>query len=628
LLAAFIVAGCHSNNQTSGFGVSWVTLTDEPGDFSSYMVNVNSVTLTRNDGAVFGALGTVTNTSPQIVDFTKLSDISELWGTATIPVGTYTSATIVLDYTSAVIAVPVNGVPQKATVVGPTGAAVTTVTVNVIFDPANPLIILPTYASSSAVRLAIDFNLAASTTSVNLATNPVTVTVNPFMTAGISPPDNKLIRIRGPLINSSVGVDTYTVYVRPFHDVVDSLGLLTIFNDANTVYTINGKTYVGSPGLGVLSQTSAGTTITAAYTRYEPTPTPNATAGIFHGQYVIAGSTLEDGYTQGIEGDVTARNGNTLTLHGSTLALTNGAVTYNTADAFVLVGPGSIVTADNNTTLTGLNYNSIAVGQHIIARGIYTLPNNVVNIDASGSANSGGSVRLIPTSLFGSLVSVGTGSLVLNLQTINDWPAASTFTFAGNGTSAAADPSPLSYVVNTGALVIPDPAVGAPQWIDGLVAPFGSAPPDFNASTISAEATVPASLRVSWSGTGTTAPFSALSSTGMTIDLANAGITSAVMRFKAESINLSSLAASPQIVPQAATPPTAPGLPSTFTPLFAVGNPAAVAPAGINVYSVFATYVTQLTTVLAATPAVQFEARGLYDRTTNTFSASSINVVL
>ena len=41
--------------------------------------------------------------------------------------------------------------------------------------------------------------------------------------------------------------------------------------------------------------------------------------------YVVAGSTLEDQYTEGISGDVIARNGNTLTLQGSTLIL-------NTAD--------------------------------------------------------------------------------------------------------------------------------------------------------------------------------------------------------------------------------------------------------------------------------------------------------
>src|SRR3974390_3518002 len=131
------------------------------------------------------------------------------------------------------------------------------------------------------------------------------------MTIATSAPDMKPVRVRGPLINSSVGAGTYTVYVRPFYDEVNSLGTLSIFNDAKTVYTLNGTTYVGAAGLATLSQTSAGSTMTAAYTTYEPTATPSTTAGIFHGTYVVAGSTLEDFYTQGLEGDIIARKGNT-----------------------------------------------------------------------------------------------------------------------------------------------------------------------------------------------------------------------------------------------------------------------------------------------------------------------------
>jgi hypothetical protein len=140
---AFFAAGCHSNNDASGYGIAWVTLTDNPADFSTYTVNVDSVTLTRSDGAVVTALAT-----PETVDFTKLGNIAELWGTATIPIGTYTSASIILDYTTAVIAViGPNGLPVQATVVDPVnfpdGAAVTTETITVNLDPANYLTIVP-----------------------------------------------------------------------------------------------------------------------------------------------------------------------------------------------------------------------------------------------------------------------------------------------------------------------------------------------------------------------------------------------------------------------------------------------------------------------------------------------------
>jgi hypothetical protein len=240
---------------------------------------------------------------------------------------------------------------------------------------------------------------------------------------------------------------------------------------------------------------------------------------------------------------------------------------------------------------------------------------------------------LISTHLWGSLVSPGAGALSLNLQTIDNWPV-SNYNFAGNGTSAAADPVAAAFTVNTGALTIPDTTVADPLWIDGLVAPFGSAPPAFNATAISSEASVPASLQVHWTGTGTTTPFSVLSSTGLSINLANTSIGTAVIRVGPESIALASLPVSPAftVVPQSGTAIN--GLP-VFTPRFSYGDPTAVvavgcvtACSGIHVFSAFGTFAADLTTALSATPALVLEARGTYNRATNTFSASSVDVVL
>ena len=111
---------------------------------------------------------------------------------------------------------------------------------------------------------------------------------------------------------------------------MNNFGTLTIFADDSTVFAINGVVSTGSKGLNQLSQSSAGTTVTAAFTTYEPTLTPSATAAKFHAKYVVAGSTLEDVYTQGMEGDVIARSGNTLTLQGSTLFLNDGYSYYST----------------------------------------------------------------------------------------------------------------------------------------------------------------------------------------------------------------------------------------------------------------------------------------------------------
>jgi hypothetical protein len=624
-------AGCHNNNQDSGFGVAWTTLatTDDSGQFTSYLVTVDSVVMV---GALNGQIGAIE--VPESVDFTKLTNLSELWGTVSLPVDTYTQAIITLDYTSAQISVMVNGAPVRVNIVDPTGVVPTTVAVVVNLDPANPLTLLPTFATSNALRLAFDFDMSASN-SVDMTTSPPTLTVKPFMSVATTAADNNLIRVRGPLINSSTTESTYTVVVRPFFDEVNSLGIDTMFNDANTVYTYGGLTYVGAPGLTALSQASAGSTVTAAFCTFEPTPTPAAgvIAGIFHSVYVIAGSTLEDFYTEGIEGDVIARSGNTLTLRGGIVTANAAEVIISEdADSQVLIGPSTLVTADGVSTLGSLNYNSIAVGQHITARGLYSV--NAAGgtiVDSTGaSATNTGSVRLQSTELFGSLTSVASGSLQLNVQNIENYPVG-VYSFAGNGVSAAQDPVAANFAVNTGMLTLPPAAPGDPLWIDGYLAPFGSAPPDFTAFSVLAEPSVPATLAVIWTGTGTTAPFATLTSTGLTIDLTNAAFGSGQLRIGAETIDITTLSATPNIVPAVAVPAATTGLP-LFNPRFSVG-PGAVAeattPTPIASFITFAAFVAQLNTTFAApTPATQFVARGLYDRASNTFTASSIDVVL
>jgi hypothetical protein len=676
--AAVIAAGCHNNNLDSGFGQGWVTLTSErgvvfqPGDFTSYIVNVDSVNLVGKTVGEISAVSTV-----ETVDFTKLTNISELWASASIPNDTYTQAIITLDYTSAVIAVLVNGKSTLATVQDSSGAVATTISLTVNLDPAHPLVITPTFASTSAVPLAIDFNLPASN-SVDLSKATPVVTVRPFMTIGTQPADTKLIRVRGPLINSSVGVGTYTVEVRPFYDEVDSLGQLSLFNTPNTIYTINGTTYVGAAGITAISQLSAGITMTAAYTTFTPSvndlPSPPSTAGTFYPVYVIAGSTLEDQYTEGLSGYVTARSGNTVTLSGSTLFLNtaetfafcaSGVSTCNTQTTHLLVGPATIVTADDNTTLTGLNADSVAVGQYVTARGV--LPSNfnpsagVVTLDVTNTSSvNTGSVRLLPSEIWGSLVSSASGSLVMNLTSINDWPV-SAYDFAGNGATAAQDPSPAAFAVNTGSVALPAGLVaGDSVWISGLVSPFGSAPPDFNASAVNSELSVqlapgrgtaaatptpagtqgcgvgsqvcdPASLQVFWTtNPGTTLPFLEFSSTGFSIDLTNAQLIAATIRIGPESIDLKSLPANPKIVPTT--------LPSTttFAPRYTVGNPvtASTTPSvtsstALSMYSSFPEFVGQVTaTMTSASPARQFQAQGVYNRAANTFTATSISLVL
>lgn len=681
---AVFAAGCHKTSNISNYGLAWITVNSEGGsastasprnDITSYIVTIDSVVLTRNDGQQFTALGTF-----EAVDFAKLAHNTELWGTATIPNGTYVSALITLDYTDAIINTMIGGVETTCetvavatspacTIVNPAGLAPTTFQVAVTFDPSNPLVITPTYASTSAILMELDLDLGASGYYNGSGTSPQYI-VSPFVTLGILSSDNKLIRIRGPLINTNNTITTggstgtYSVYVRPFYDVQNNLGALSLFSTADTIFTLNGASYTGKAGITALSQLSAGSTMTAAYTTFVPdyNSANQAYAGTFYPVYVVAGSTLEDNYTQGLSGEVIARNGNTLTLRGSTLFFNEaGTFNYETADTTLILGSGTLVTADD-TTLTGLNYNSIGVGQHIEARGlycaVYTTCTTVI-LDATGtSATNTGSVRLISSQLYGSLTSTATGSLTMNVSDFDGWPA-SFYTFTGNGTSAANDPVASSFVVNTGSLALPsDLAVASPVFVNGLVTAFGSAPPDFTATVVNSQASVqvaggtsvgtqscgpasqvcqPASLRVlySYSG-GTAAPFASLSAAGFTLDTTNTALKSAVVVIGPQTIDLTTLSTSLTLVPYSLTIPTSSPT-SAFGPQYTVGNPVnssitasnLTASTSLFTYSDFSSFVAKYTSLVASTnPVLQLTARGVYDVTTNTFTATVLDVVL
>jgi hypothetical protein len=625
-----VATGCHRNNTTSGYGIGWVTLTTEPHDFVSYTVTVQSVTFTGKTVGSYEAVGL-----PELVDFTKLRSVSELWEGASFPNDTYTQAAITLDYTSANISVLVNGVPVKCTVVDSTGAAVTTQTVTINFDPTNQLVIVPTYATTSAVRLAFDFDMALSNAvTVNTSASPVTakIVLTPFLTAATSAMDKKLIRVRGPMVNSNVALGTYSIYVRPFFDEVNTAGTLSIFADSNSVFTVNGTSYLGATaGIGQFSQSSTGSTITSALTTYEPTATPSATAGKFHAVTVVAGSSLQDFYTVSFEGEVIARSGNTLTMRGVTYDnnAANAVLFVQTPDYIVKVGPGTIVTKDGVANQT-FDYNSIAVGQHIIARGL--IPSaatsaGVLTLDAtSTSAVNTGSVRLISTELYGAFVSA-TGTLAtLNLANINQYPA-SIYNFAGNGSSTANDPKAASFAVDFSSLSLPGLAGGDGVWFEGYMTKFGTAPPDFDAAAVNNLDGEPARLLFTWTGTGTSKPFTAISNSGLSINLSNTSLASAVLRTGAASMDLKTAALSPDIVPDTGTAPAASGLPSVYLPLFSVGPTSS----DIDAFNTYSSFVTKVSSLLgASTPAnvLKLSAVGSYNRATNTFTASTINVLL
>jgi hypothetical protein len=89
-----------SGQSCSNCGGALVTLTDAPGDFVSYIVNLDSLQLTNANGTT---VQIVPNTTQ--VDFAQLVNLSEVVSAAEIPAGKYVSASMTLDYAGATIVV-------------------------------------------------------------------------------------------------------------------------------------------------------------------------------------------------------------------------------------------------------------------------------------------------------------------------------------------------------------------------------------------------------------------------------------------------------------------------------------------------------------------------------------------
>src|SRR6266702_1264675 len=140
LVTAAVALGLYACKNPTNEGVVAIGLTDAPGDFLTYTVDVTSLTLVKADG-------TFVQTLPQRtrVDFAQIVDLTEFMTGATIPAGSYVSATLNVDYTNADIQVDDgNGVPvpvAPANIHDSQGVQVTTMTVKL--DNARQLVIAP-----------------------------------------------------------------------------------------------------------------------------------------------------------------------------------------------------------------------------------------------------------------------------------------------------------------------------------------------------------------------------------------------------------------------------------------------------------------------------------------------------
>jgi hypothetical protein len=442
-----------------------MTITDAAGDFLAYKVKLVSLQLKKSDGTLVETLPASTT-----VDFAQLVDLTEILSARQIPPGDFVAAQVTVDFTGATIMVDDGtgtGVAVKP--VDSSGAALGQLQLMVQLDNKNDLNI----SAAKASRIAFDFNLLASNM-VNLTAK--TDTVSPTIVASVVPIDNKQIRVRGEISAVDTANSDYTVNVDPFHDNDgNKLSPLVVHATDSTTFEINGKPFAGAAGLAQLATLPADTIAVAFGNLQDSDQTFTATA-------VLAGSSAEGGGFDHIVGNVVARNGNTLTIHGARMDGRDGS--DNDDDEFVAgnstvtIAAATSVTAQGQTSATPAHtIAEISVGSLIDAFGTATKDNSgKVTLDATA-----GRVRLDLTHVQGSLLGSGSGNITLNLNSIDRQPV-SLFSFAGTGSGA--DTNPSKYVVATGALSVSSFSVGQLMLGIGFVNPFGKAPPDFSAGTV------------------------------------------------------------------------------------------------------------------------------------------------
>ena len=599
---AIALGGCSATTKVYN-GTPVMMLTAEAaGDFSAYSVGLYTITLTRSDGYVVYAQAT-----DQQVDLTRRTNLTELFSAAGVPQGTYKSMTISLDYSTPIIYL--KGQTSAAKVVNSAGANPGVVNEKVTFAPNHPLVV----SLNQSTPFAIDIDLAASN-SINASTN--TVTVKPFIVATVQPYENNPLRARGQIVISSPSAGNFTENLRPFDDTYyadGDVGALTVNATSSTYFNINGTTYTGTAGLTALGNLNPGITVTAYGTLGNLstiTPTLNATA-------VYAGTTVISPGNEALRGIVTARSGNTLTLHGAEYVCQEGICFSNASFTYyptvtVTLGSGTIVSEDG-VAASGLSPQSVSVGQQITALGIGTQNGSTLTSFSAAP----GQIRMQPTDVWGTLVSGAMGSATVNVLEIGNY-APSVFNFAGTGVASSGDANPSSYALNTGSFDASTLSAGTLLEANGFVAPFGSAPPDFNAATVANMANGPSTLIVEWTA-GTTAPFSSAGSSGIVVNLGNTSITSAIMRTGPQTTQLSSLSSSPTIIPGCAS-----GTCSGNSE-YATGS----ATNGIQVYDSPSSFISGLSsTVNGSNKVFKLVAIGTYDSTTSTFYTQRMDVAL
>ncbi|MGD9367754.1 MAG: DUF4382 domain-containing protein [Desulfobacteraceae bacterium] len=541
MMAVFLVLtglyGCGGGSgdtagQQSDQGRVVVSLTDAPGDFAAYTVDVLSLTLTKANGAQVSTLPLETR-----IDFTQYTDMTEFLTAATVPSGAYVAATLTLDYSNAEIWVEnesgdsVQVAPEN--ILDGNGDPITVLEMTVHLRGRNRLPIAP----GIPAHLLLDFDLTA-THQVDLEDPQVPViTVDPLLVADVNRSHLKLHRVRGALKEVSVAQSSFSLYLRPFYCPLSGghrhFGSHTVSTTGETLFEIDGTPYTGGAGLDAMAALDPLTAVIAmGDLKFDPLR--------FEARQVYAGSSVPGGTMDVVKGNVISRQGDELTVKGATLIRGESSVIFNDA-VTVYIGDHTLVTRQlSDKPLGAYGKDDISVGQQVVIFGTLTEADDEWVLDAG---SSGSHVRMMMTTVRGTALSVdeSADTLLVELQTI-DHRFVDLFDFSGTNSD------PDNYRIDTGELDLSLVRIASPLKARGFVEPFGSAPPDFSAHTLVMVADLQALMKVNWDPAGSAA-FQNVSTDGFTLSLEGVGGFHHIFR-GGVATDLTQLNASPALVPQ------------------------------------------------------------------------------
>lgn len=573
-------------------GTVMIGLTDAPGDFVHYTVDVVSLSLQKTDGTTVETLPATGR-----LDFADYQDLTELFTAAQVPSGTYVSGSITLDYGNADLVVDTGNGTMPATAVDQDGQPLGRYTLQVQLANGHPLVVRRGLPS----LLNIDFDLDASSI-VDMSHDPALVTTAPFLLAQLQPVAEKTMRVRGPLLGVDQSGSQYSVQLRPWQlPAGPSFGTASVHTAGTTQFEINGTGYTGQAGLAALAGLPAATptvaqgTLTTSDWRFDAT-------------LVLAGSSVPGADMDTVRGTVVRRTGDELTVRGATVIRPQGVVIYHDK-VTVQVGNDTIVKRRPKLDPgePALDPSAISVGQRVVIAGKLSDTDPTV-LDATT-----GRAWLLVTHASGVVNSTGPGQLELGLTSI-DRRNVSLFDFTGTGTAPGMDADPAHYAVATGSLPLDGISAGDPVRVLGYVQPFGAAPPDFNAETVVALSMDHARLAIGWRPDGSSAPFSMINADGIVPDLTSPQLGAVhAIRIGGVPIDLLSLPAAPTLAP-----------PATGPTCYAI-----LADHRVVVYPDFASFVQALNDQLDGHRVVYgLWASGSWNRSQATFTARTLAVRL